>query len=396
MFSMKNKIDSNLRYSLQNNEHKKYRVLIKCKTLTESFIKKVSSYKGSLIHALRISHLICAKLDRRSIERLIEYPEVSLVTFDEYLFLCGMSVATANKAYSYKKLSVSGKDIHIGLIDSGVYPHIDLSNPIEKISNFNDIINKLNYPYDDNGHGTAIAGIISGNGTASKEMYRGIAPYSTIHCYKAFDSLGKGYASDILFALEDILTNNDKNNIKVICLPFELLTHNALIESSFDKLFSNAIDKNIIPIVPSGSNENIEDSIIGLGKSQNCITVSGIDTTSTIKPYKYSSSGLTRGKKPDLCAACVNITSLNCNTSYISEREGHKLYPPKLSSSYKTFTGTSMAVAYITGIVALLYEKNPSLNFKDISSILRLSCESIEISSFYQGEGFINIGKLPL
>lgn len=396
MFSLKNKIDPNLRYSLLNNEHKKYRVLIKCKTLTDSFIKKIDGYKGSLIHALKISHLICAKLDRNSIERLIEYPEISFVTFDEYLFLCGMSVATANKAYSYKKLSVSGKDIHIGLIDSGIYPHVDLSKPIEKISEFNDIINHLSYPYDDNGHGTAVAGIISGNGISSKEMYRGVAPYSIIHCYKAFDSLGKGYASDILFAIEDILTNNKKNNIKVICLPFELLTHNALITSSFNKLFSNAINNNIIPIVPSGSNENIEDSIIGLGKSQNCITVSGVDTTSSIKPYKYSSCGLTKGKKPDLCAACVNITSLNCNTSYISEKEGHKLYPPKLSSSYKTFTGTSISVAYITGIVALLCEKNTSLNFKDISSILKLACESIDIPSFYQGNGFINISKLPL
>ena len=395
MFSIKNKLDRNLRYSLLNNEHKYYRVLIKYKSLSESLKKKIISYKGTLIYILKISNIICAKLDKKSIERIIEYPEVKFITFDEYLFLCGMSVSTANKAYFYKKLNFSGKDINIGLVDSGVYPHPDLSTPSNKINSFVDVINNLSYPYDDNGHGTAIAGIIAGNGASSENMYRGIAPYSILHCYKAFNSLGKGFSSDVLFSIESLLLNYDENNIKILCLPFELLTHNMLILEAFNNIFSIAVNKNITPIVPSGSNENIEGSICGIGNLKNCITVGGIDTSSIEKPFKYSSAGTLKSGKPDLCAACVNITSLNSNTSYISEKDGHKLYPPKLSSSYKSFSGTSLAVAYVTGIVALLYESNPSLTFKDIFSLLKLSCETLDFPKFNQGEGVINLTKLP-
>ena len=69
MFSIKNKLDRNLRYSLLNNEHKYYRVLIKYKSLSESLKKKIISYKGTLIYTLKISNIICAKLDKKSIER---------------------------------------------------------------------------------------------------------------------------------------------------------------------------------------------------------------------------------------------------------------------------------------------------------------------------------------
>lgn len=395
MFSIKNKLDRNLRYSLLNNEHKHYRVLIKYKSFSESLGKKIIGYKGTLIYILKIPNIICARLDKESIERIIEYPEVAFVTFDEYLFLCGTSVSTANKAYSYKKLSLSGKNINIGLVDSGIYPHNDLSNPHNKISSFVDIINNLSYPYDDNGHGTAIAGIIAGSGVSSEGMYRGIAPYSNIYCYKAFDSLGKGFSSDILFSIESLLFERDKNNIKILCLPFELLTHNLIILNAFNDIFSFAVKENITPIVPSGSNENLEGSICGIGNLKNCITVGGINTSSTEKPYKYSSAGTSKSGKPDLCAACVNITSLNSNTSYISEKDGHKLYPPKLSTSYKSFNGTSLAAAYVTGITALLYESNPSLTFKDIFSLLKLSCERVDLPKFNQGEGVINLTKLP-
>lgn len=395
MFSFKNKIDKDLKYYINNRSYKKYRVLIKCKNFKENISKKITSYKGELIHCLEYSNIICAKIDSRSIDRLLEYPEIEYICFDEYLFLCGMSVNTANKVHFSEKYSLSGKGIGIGLIDSGVYPHPDLINPSNKIDNFVDIINGLSYPYDDNGHGTCIAGLIASSGFNSNNMYKGIAPGSKIHCYKAFDKLGKGFASDILYSLEELIKKSEENNIKVICLPFELLSHNVLIINAFNNTFTEAINKNITPIVPSGSNLNEESSIMGIATLSSCITVAGVDIAKILKPYKYSASGpYLKGSKPDLSAACVNIASLNADTSYISEKDGFKLYPTKLEASYKTFSGTSLAAAFVSGLCALLYENNPSLTFKDICSILKLSCDLGEFSKFQQGEGVININKL--
>ena len=120
---------------------------------------------------------------------------------------------------------------------------------------------------------------------------------------------------------------------------------------------------------------------MGIATLPSCITVAGLDTaTPIIKPYLYSSSG-PYGKlsKPDLSAACVNVVSLNSDSNYISEKNGIKLYPSKLDVPYKTFTGSSIATAYISGLCALLCEKNPSITFKDMSSLLKVVCDPVEI-----------------
>ena len=395
MFSYKTKLDSNLRYLLTNNCYRNYRVLIKYKNIKTSIIKKITSLKGELLYELEFSSLICAKISKRLLERLLEYPEVEFITLDEYLFLCGMSVSTANNTRISSKCNLSGKGVCIGILDSGVYPHSDLLKPTSKINYFKDLINNLSYPYDDNGHGTCIAGLIASSGEKSKGLYRGIAHHASLYCYKAFDALGKGFASDILFAIEDLINTSSKNNIKILCLPFELLTHNIFITKSFDSTFLNAINKGIIPIVPSGSNLNSSLSITGIATLSSCITVGGLDTSKAIKAYDYSSCGKYKNiTKPDLSAAAVNITTLNSDLSYISEKDGVKLYPKKLESYYKSFSGTSLAVGFISAICALLFEKKPDLSFKDIYSLLKLSCECPELDNI--GEGYIDISKLPI
>lgn len=395
MFPFKRKLEPNLKTCISCKSAKDYRVIIKCKNFQENIIKKIQSYRGEVLRCISGCNLISARLTSNGIERLLEYPEVEYICFDEYVFLCGMSIPTANKMKLSDKSNIKGTGVGIGLIDSGVYPHTDLLSPYNKLASFTDLVNGFTNPYDDNGHGTCTCGILVGSGERSNKMYCGIAQGSSIHCYKAFDKLGKGYVSDILYALELLILDSEKYNIRVLCLPFELLYYNPFIISCFNTMFKIATDKNIIPILPSGSNKNIEGSLTGIALCTNCITVSGIDTTSTPKPYLYSSSGiLKKGTKPDFCAACVDIVSLNSDINYISEKNGVKLYPHKLDTSYKSFSGTSLAAAYISGLCALLYESNPTLNFKDVVSLLIISCDDLEIPRNFQGHGKININKL--
>ncbi|BCZ49415.1 peptidase [Clostridium gelidum] len=397
MFSYKKKLDCNLKYYISNNAYKNYRVLIQYKDFQSSVVKKINSYKGTVHHIIESANLISAELNSRSIDRLLEYPEIEKIYLDEYLFLCGMSVTTANKIRFSETHSLSGAGIGIGLIDSGVFPHPDLTSPINRIELFEDLINNYQYPYDDNGHGTSMAGILCSSGLSSNNMYKGICSKSNLFCYKAFDKLGKGFASDILYSIESLSNISKEKNIKILCLPFELLTHSTFIISCFHSVFNYAISKGLIPIVPSGSNLNNSSSIMGIATLPSCITVAGLDTVSSvIKPYLYSSSG-PYGKlsKPDLSAACVNVISLNSDSNYISQKNGIKLYPNKLDAPYKTFTGSSIAAAYISGLCALLCEKNPSMTFKDMSSLLNVVCEPVlDISRTVQGKGTLNINKL--
>lgn len=395
MFSYKNKLDSNLRYLMDNKCYKSYRVLIEYKNLKDIITKRLSS-KGSLIYSFNYLNILCANLSSSDIERLIEYPEISKIVFDEYLFLCGISVATANKYYASKNSSLTGKNIGIGLVDSGVYPHNNLLYPHNNIKNFSDAINGYNYPYDDNGHGTSMAGIICSNGSSLDSLYKGIAPNSKLYTFKAFDKLGKGFFSDIVHSIESLLEMPKEHNIKILCLPFELLTHNIFIINAFKSIFNTCIQRNIVPIVPSGSNKNNPNSIMGIATLDNCITVGGLDTVTSTNLYNFSSCGPFQKRcKPNFCAACTDIISLTSDTSYYSEKNNTKVYPPKLTTQYSSFSGTSIATAYVSGLCALLYEKDPSLTFKDILSLLTLSCDPLDgLSKSQVGEGVLNITKL--
>ena len=98
--------------------------------------------------------------------------------------------------------------------------------------------------------------------------------------------------------------------------------------------------------------------------------------------------------KPNFSAACVDIVSLNSNISFVPEKNNIKMYAPKLDSSYKSFSGTSLSAAFISGVCALLYEKNPYLTFDDIISTLKLNSDVMNIETYKQGCGKINLSKL--
>lgn len=397
MFSIKNKLDKSLKIAISNKHYKHYRIIVHCKSLPEVIEKKIRTYKGSLIHFIPYINCISAILSPNAIERIIEYPEVDYLTFDDYALLCGNNIASSNRISFRKKYKLTGKNIGIGLVDSGVYPHADLLTPNNKIKKFTDLLNNYNYPYDDNGHGTFMSGIISGNGYLSKGTYKGIAENSHLYCIKAFNSLNKGYISDILFSIATIISESKEYNIKVICLPFELTSNDYFKLSLFQKLFTIASNNyNLTIVVPAGHNGNSECSISGIATLDNCITVGGIDTTNhNFKPYKYSSSGpFSKLEKPDICAAAVNICSLNTNKNYVSERNGAKIYPQSLETPYTCYTGTSCAAAYISGICALLYESNPDLTFKDLISLIKTSCNLLEMPKWLQGAGILDLDRL--
>ncbi|GAA0726346.1 S8 family serine peptidase [Clostridium malenominatum] len=396
MFLFKNRLNNDLKKIVKNNSYKNIRVIIHCKTLHEKIESKVKSLGGKIIRAIPSINCLCANISPKVIDRLMEYPYIDYITFDTYGLLCGNSVLSANKVVWDEKYRLTGKGVCIGLVDSGTYPHPDLLSPKNKILNFLDLINSCKYPYDDNGHGTAISGILCGSGYLSKGTYKGIAENSYIYSIKAFNDLGKAYISDILFSIHKLIEESEQFNIKVICLPFEIIENDDFILSLFSKLFKLAVKKNIIVVVPAGHNGNGDSSMRGIAILDNCITVGGLDTTSSdVKPYANSSTGpSSKIDKPDLSAACVNIQSLNSNINFVSERNGIKVYPQSLENPYTFYTGTSCAAAYISGLCALLFENNPTLTFNDILSLFKVSCNLLDIPKPMQGRGTVDLNKL--
>lgn len=395
MFSFKNKLDPTLRHALVSNLYENYRVIIYCKSLESKTIDKIKSLKCDIVRHIPSINCICAILTSSAINRLLEYPQVAYITYDSYAHLCGNSILTSNGISFQNNYDLTGKGIGVGIIDSGVYPHCDLLNPSNKIKKFVDFVNNLNYPYDDNGHGTFMSGLICGSGYGSKGMYTGVAKNSHIYMIKAFNKLGKGLISDILFSLETLINDSNEFNIKIICLPFETLETNEFVLSLFSKLFDLAISKGLVVIVPSGSNTSVKSSIRGIATLSNCITVGGYDSIGIPKIYEYSSCGpFQKLDKPNLISACVDICSLISDTQFVSEKNGVKLYPHRITNLYTSYTGTSCSAAFISGICALLYENNKDLCFKDTLALLKVSSSLINSPKYMQGAGIMNLEKL--
>ena len=129
--------------SMQYVKKRVNRILIKYAKFPDFIVKKVSSYKGIIVRKIESCNIICVKLNSKSIERLLEYPEIQYICLDQYLFLCGMSVLSANKIRLHTNTSLSGKSVGIGVVDTGVYPHKDLTLPQNRIHTFVDLINSF-------------------------------------------------------------------------------------------------------------------------------------------------------------------------------------------------------------------------------------------------------------
>src|SRR5260370_10528822 len=105
-----------------------------------------------------------------------------------------------------QSLGYTGAGIGVAVIDSGISTwHDDLQNTTAKVypygnqrvTKFVGFANGQTLPYDDNGHGSHVAGIILGNGSESDAEKAGIAPHAETISLKVLDAHGGGARAEI-------------------------------------------------------------------------------------------------------------------------------------------------------------------------------------------------------
>ena len=112
-------------------------------------------------------------MSTETIYRIVNSPEVDYISFDSKVYtLLDIATPTMDAYFPHDK-GYEGKGITVAVIDTGVAPHYDLTRPTNRIVGFKDMISGKEIPYDDNGHGTHVAGIIAGNGLSSNGKYMG-------------------------------------------------------------------------------------------------------------------------------------------------------------------------------------------------------------------------------
>ncbi len=115
----------------------------------------------------------------------------------------------------------TGKGVTIAFLDSGFYPHVDLTTPKNRILAYRNLLdadgdlNSLFQPDVASWHGMMTSVVAAGNGSLSNGFYRGLAPESDVVLVKLART-GRITDQNILDGLEWVFENREKYRIKVI------------------------------------------------------------------------------------------------------------------------------------------------------------------------------------
>ena len=197
--------------------------------------------------------------------------------------------------------------------------------------------------YDDWGHGTHVAGIIAGSGYDSYGERAGIAPKATIVALKALDAEGRGRISQIIAALDWVVTNRVQYNIRVVNMSLGAGVFESYNTDPLTLAAKRAVDAGIVVVAAAGNygkakNGQTQYGAIGApGNAPWVLTVGASSTEGTTdrrddKMAGYSSRGPTMidfGAKPDLVAPGTGTVSLATQNSLFYLTKAAFLLPGK-------------------------------------------------------------------
>lgn len=397
MILFNRKLDPLVKLCLKEKTNRLVPIIIEFKEpLSNKSKYSISKNRLKINYEYNFINSIAATTGIDEIEKLSELPEVLYISYNRKAHICMNRTSLIIGLKQNTKYSLTGKGITIAVIDTGVYPHADLLRTNKTLIYFKDFINSYKSPYDDNGHGTHICGIIAGSGSLSQEKYTGIAQNAKLIMLKAFNTVGEGSFSDILASIGWIIENKDKYNIRLLCLPFGAEAIVNISNDILNKACKVLNQNNIITICAAGNNGPYEGSITTPGNSPYVITAGSSKVDSDAKPLlcDFSSRGSNKTKytKPDLLAPGFNITSIATDKGYIPINKIGLPSSPEIP--YCSMSGTSMSAAVLTGCIALLLQKMPKLSFGDLQGILKLSCKTLNLPKIDQGYGNIDMQRI--
>ena len=268
----------------------------------------------------------------------------------------------------------TGKGIGVVMLDTGIYPHIDFG---DRIWGFCDFVSNKKQIYDDNGHGTCVAGILGGSGAASGGRYRGMAPECGLVALKVLDRFGNGSRVDVLRAFSWIIKNREQYRIRVVNISVGTTyrtrnDHDDLVRG-VEKLW----DEGLVVVAAAGNQGPDPGSVTAPGCSKKIITVGSSDMLTGERAVSGRGPTFECVCKPDLVAPGKRITAC----------------APGKGNPYGVKSGTSMSTPLVSGAVALALQKDPLLTNVDIKMMLRDSYVDMGLPRNLQGWGKFDCKK---
>jgi serine protease AprX len=286
-----------------------------------------------------------------------------------------------------------GSGVAIAVLDSGVQAQPDLGTPSRIVASvrFNQGASSASDQY---GHGTWVAGIAAGAGTASGGAYMGVAPAASVVNLKVSDDTGLAHASDVLQALSWVVDHHAAYNIRVVNLSFV----SSLAEGYATNLLDAAVEMvwhSGVTVVVASGNRGANTAQFAPANDPYVITVGATDEQGT--PWTqddtlawFSSWGITQDgfAKPDLVAPGRHIVGPLSTSGAVLASE----FPAKVvDRRYIQLSGTSAAAPVVSGAVALLAQTRPGLTPDQVKWLLMHTARPIGRGSASTGAGEVNV-----
>lgn len=298
-------------------------------------IQIVSSPKGR-----EINHAAKYKTNR-----FVEYAEpnylaqaTSLNPNDPY-FTTNQWTLFKIKAPAAWEMNVGESSVIVAVLDTGVdYKHPDLEG---KIINGYDFVNRDSDAMDDNGHGTAVAGIIgacanNGIGVA------GITWACKIMAIKVADATGYASYSNIASGI----TYATDYGARVINISIAGASPSSTLQSAVDYAYKRGC------LVIASSGNNGTNTVYYPAACSNAVAVGATDQYDQVASFSNYGSAL------DFVSPCNAYTTLR-------------------GGGYGGFGGTSGSAPHVAGVAALIISANPTFNCAQVYELLKSGAEDL-------------------
>ena len=381
---------------------------------------EVRKHGSRLGRKLRLINGRVAEVQNSVLKRLADHPAVESIHYDRPTSgkMNRAAVAVGSRAVQYE-MGYTGAGVGVAIIDSGITSwHDDLtktgsstlvrSQNGQRVVGFVDLVNDRTTPYDDNGHGTHVAGIVAGNGYDSYGARAGIAPEAHLVGLKVLDERGRGVISDVIAALDWVVANKTLHNIRVANLSVGAAVTESYRTDPLTVAAKRAVDAGIVLVTAAGnlgksaSGQTQYGAITAPGNAPWVLTVGAYSHNGTVWRFDdvmaaYSSRGPTAvdfEAKPDLVAPGTGVVSLSDPTSTLYGTKAAYLLSGMRATSYKPYlslSGTSMSAPVVSGTVALMMQANPALTPNMVKAILQYTAQRYgSYDALTQGAGFLN------
>ena len=332
---------------------------------------------GQVTRALPIVAGFAATVPAAAVGELARLPGVRAVTPDGRVRVQAAAPSTSNvrsvypgtiKADAVWKRGVTGRGVTVAVLDTGVADLPDLSGRLVRVTD--DLTGQttpcknLSGELDCNdryGHGTFIAGLIAGNGASSGGRWKGVAPEARILSVKAAGADGSADVSNILAAIQWVVSFKDRYNIRVLNLSLGTDSTQDWRVDPLNYAVERAWAAGMTVVVAASNNGPAPKTITKPADDPWVVTVGATDDRGTAALHDdqlpdFSGRGPTAQgvAKPDVVAPGAHVISLRAPGSTIDTR-----FPYYVDGSYRRGSGTSMATGVVSGAVALMLQANP-------------------------------------